>query len=389
MKKVNAISLSGLVFAIEDDAYTALSSYLEQIRGRLEVTDDFEEINADLEMAIAEKFSARGKDGSVAVTVLDVDGVIAELGSPAEFGEETTTEGSAAATNTATEASENAKRLYRDTDQAIIGGVCAGVANYLNIDPLIVRLLFVGSIFLNGIGILIYIVLWLLVPAAQTTEEKYAMRGDQVTLKEISERVKKNVGSVDAAALRNQAASTWGGIRPIIESFFAVVGRIFSIIVPVVRIATGVIATIFGAIGVALIIFLSTVLWSSDPASPLSIVSETLTEPTDILFFFAALVVLFVPVLAMLMLGVSLLRGKNIFSATNTAALIISWIIALVMAVALGASYATRLASESAGWVECENGNCRSVFTNEQIGEIKLHIDETDDSLLLQLNQQR
>ena len=85
------------------------------------------------------------------------------------------------------------KQFYRDTDNAVIAGVASGLARYFSIDLVIIRLIFVFSIFFGGFGVLVYVILWLVVPPAETTSQKFAMRGERVTLKEISDRVKKNL----------------------------------------------------------------------------------------------------------------------------------------------------------------------------------------------------
>src|SRR3990167_6758681 len=87
MKKVINITLGSIVFAIDEDAYGALASYLEQIKSNLKNGDDTKEIIDDVEIAIAEKFIARKRSEKMAVTVLDVEAVIGEMGSPVEFGE--------------------------------------------------------------------------------------------------------------------------------------------------------------------------------------------------------------------------------------------------------------------------------------------------------------
>lgn len=192
MKKVINITLGSIVFAIEQDAYDKLALYIEQVKNNLTDTDDAQEIIDDIESAIAEKFVARKRSEKLAVTSLDVDTVIHEMGSPVEFSEDEHSGESEQLEPVQKEAgAEPKKRLYRDLDDAVIAGVASGLARYFDIDPVIVRLIFVVAAFFNGLGILVYIVLWLVVPIAETTADKYAMRGERVTLRDISERVKK------------------------------------------------------------------------------------------------------------------------------------------------------------------------------------------------------
>ena len=178
MKKVINITLGHIVFAVEQDAYDALAVYLEGIKQHLAGNDDASEIVDDIETALAEKFTTRKRDEKNAVTNDDVSAVVAQMGVPADFGE---VQGEAkavpASATTQSTNSETKKRLYRDTDDAIIAGVASGLARYFDVDPVVVRIIFFVSIFFNGLGLLAYIILWLVVPKAQTTTEKYGMRG--------------------------------------------------------------------------------------------------------------------------------------------------------------------------------------------------------------------
>ena len=69
------------------------------------------------------------------------------------------------------------RRLYRDADSRVLGGVCSGMGAYFNIDVVIFRILFVLSVFMGGAGVLIYIILWIVVPKAKTTAQKLEMKG--------------------------------------------------------------------------------------------------------------------------------------------------------------------------------------------------------------------
>ncbi len=157
-----------------------------------QLADQVKDYFHQAQRAIAEKFVARKRSEKLAVTSLDVDTVIHEMGSPVEFSEDEHNGESEQLEPVQKEAgTEPKKRLYRDLDDAVIAGVASGLARYFDIDPVIVRLIFVVAALFNGLGILVYIVLWLVVPIAETTADKYAMRGERVTLRDISERVKK------------------------------------------------------------------------------------------------------------------------------------------------------------------------------------------------------
>ena len=172
MKKIININLSGRVIPIEDSAYESLQAYIESLRRYFASEESREEIINDIESRIAELMSEKIRTGASVVTDADVQGIIASMGTVEDFEavetEHITQDSSASAH---TESSSYAKprrekgRLYRDSSDKMIGGVCAGIANYLNIDPAIVRILFAIITFGGfGLGFLLYILLWIILP---------------------------------------------------------------------------------------------------------------------------------------------------------------------------------------------------------------------------------
>ncbi len=170
MKKIININLSGRVIPIEDSAYEELQSYIESLRRYFANEEGRDEIINDIESRIAELMSEKVRKGATCVTDADIDEIVASMGRPEDFDSETiesTTESSKQSTNqeyTYTEGRRR-QRLYRDSSDKFIGGVCSGIANYLNTDPAIVRILFAIVTFGGfGLGILIYILLWIVLP---------------------------------------------------------------------------------------------------------------------------------------------------------------------------------------------------------------------------------
>ena len=197
MDKTKNISLGGFSFLIEENAYTALSQYLTEVRQHLQHNSDHDEIIFDVEQRMAELLKDRTANREV-IMHQDVLYLIEVLGKPEQYVEDEETD---KATNAATEASAKAfsanKPLYRDIDDCKIGGVLSGMAHYFNISPTMLRIAFAvclilcfvvsyGWIFLfNGVSwaiIILYILLWMIVPAAVTTAQKLEMQGAAVTL---------------------------------------------------------------------------------------------------------------------------------------------------------------------------------------------------------------
>jgi len=181
MKKTISINLGGRVFQIDEDAYETLKNYLENLERHFAATEEKQEIISDIESRIAEDFYNQ-KSGDV-VSESMVKNIIERIGSVEDISGTETKNSSTHFTNSNT--TELPRRFFRNTDDAILGGVASGIAAYFGIDPLIPRILFVIFAFTGGFSILIYIVLWVIMPEAQTAEEKAQMHGKTFTLKDI------------------------------------------------------------------------------------------------------------------------------------------------------------------------------------------------------------
>ncbi len=174
MKKIININLSGRVIPIEDSAYEKLQGYIESLRRYFANEESRDEIINDIESRIAELLHEKIRKGADAVTDADVNEVIASMGTVEDFEAEEKENVSASAapssqqTNTGADYTYTKKeksRLYRDSSDKMIGGVCSGIASYLGIDPAIVRILFAIISFGGfGLGFLAYIILWIVLP---------------------------------------------------------------------------------------------------------------------------------------------------------------------------------------------------------------------------------
>lgn len=179
MKKIININLSGRVIPIEDSAYEQLQAYIESLRRYFANEEGRDEIINDIESRLAELMDEKIRKGADSITDADVQEMIANMGTTADFeaqeAEEHATVSSSAGTNSGSNAGAGSSsstgserrrgRLYRDSTDKMLGGVCAGLANYLNLDPAIVRILF-AILGFGGFGILIYILMWIFLPPA-------------------------------------------------------------------------------------------------------------------------------------------------------------------------------------------------------------------------------
>lgn len=176
MKEITRIHLAKTPYDIELDAKEVLQNYLSEIKQMMGSEDTMYEIEARM----VELLGERGVQSNGIITMSDVEDLRSKMGLPKEFSDSESTEDSQA---NLIPSNSPAKRLMRDTDNAIFGGVCAGIAAYWGINPLWVRLLFIISPFITfGTALLVYIIIWISLPEAKTAAEKLQMRGEPVTL---------------------------------------------------------------------------------------------------------------------------------------------------------------------------------------------------------------
>jgi phage shock protein PspC (stress-responsive transcriptional regulator) len=191
MKKIININFHSRVIPIEETAYEILQQYIESLRRHFANEDGREEIVSDIENRFAELFSETLKKGAACITDADVNTVIASMGRPEEFegvdSAEAAPAGAASAAGSQQQSTaqpnwqfggEEGRRLYRADNDKILGGVCAGLANYLRLDPAVVRIIFALMTMGWGAGVLLYIILWVVLPtkALPTTVRKRLYR---------------------------------------------------------------------------------------------------------------------------------------------------------------------------------------------------------------------
>jgi phage shock protein PspC (stress-responsive transcriptional regulator) len=191
MKKVININFQGRVIPIEETAYDILQQYIDSLRKYFANEEGRDEIVNDIESRIAELFSERLKKGATCITDDDVNAVISSIGRPSDFEQADAENVSGLGAGTSSRPTETTApnynyargrgRLYRNADDKIIGGVCSGLANYLGIDPVIMRILFVVFV---GALFWVYIVLWIIVPSqsaqSNITKRLYRSSDDKV-----------------------------------------------------------------------------------------------------------------------------------------------------------------------------------------------------------------
>jgi phage shock protein PspC (stress-responsive transcriptional regulator) len=227
MKKTHNANIGGTVFQIEEDAYEQLQAYLQSIETHFLSYPDVAEILSDIEGRIAEQLLERDTALQI-VRVIDVERVIAAMGRTEQFADPATDQA----------AQGPARRLFRDPDQKIIAGVAAGLAAYLGVPPLLVRLALVLLLFFFGTALVVYLLLWALVPMAGSTTDKLQMRGRPLTLASIDQGVRDGIASIPPGA-RNVAAQGVMAAGSLIYLMVVTVGQVLRRIAGVFVVGAG------------------------------------------------------------------------------------------------------------------------------------------------------
>ncbi|WP_452602447.1 PspC domain-containing protein [Pontimicrobium sp. MEBiC06410] len=190
MNKTVNINLAGIFFHIDEDAYSKLQRYLEAIKRSFTDSQGRSEIISDIEARIAELFTERVKHDKQVIGTKEVDEVITIMGQPEDYiVDDEIFEDEPSKTQRRTSSSKS-RKLFRDTDNSYVGGVSSGLAHYFGIDALWIRLAWLLLVFGAGTGIILYILLWILIPEAVTTADKITMTGDPVNISNIEKKIR-------------------------------------------------------------------------------------------------------------------------------------------------------------------------------------------------------
>jgi phage shock protein PspC (stress-responsive transcriptional regulator) len=224
MKKTFTINLNSIVFNIDDDAYEALNKYLQDIASHFSSDEDKKEIMADIEARIAELFGERMQQFKEVITIEDVSEIIAIMGNPNQFSEnETETEKQTIYSNQE-KFKKRQKRFYRDPENAVLGGVCSGLAAYFNIDVTVVRIIIVIlTIFLTGFTIPAYLLAWIIAPPAVTVSQRLEMQGEDVTIENIKAEFGKFKNYVESEDFRSATQNVGQRLGEVFGWFFKII----------------------------------------------------------------------------------------------------------------------------------------------------------------------
>lgn len=245
MNKTVNINLGGMFFHIDEDAYQKLTRYFDAIKRSLSNSSGQDEIIKDIEMRVSELLNEKQKTDKHVVGMKDVDEVITVMGQPEDY--RIDDEGAGSTTpNYTSSTSSNTRKLYRDSENGMIGGVLAGLGHYFGIDKVWLRIFLLVLIFAWGTGVLAYIILWIVMPEAKTTAEKLEMTGEPVTISNIEKKVREEFDNV-SEKLKNANYDEMGNrvktgaekVGSSLGDFIIAVLRVFSKFLGIILIISG------------------------------------------------------------------------------------------------------------------------------------------------------
>jgi len=345
MNKTVNINLGGLVFHIDEDAYKKLTHYFEAIKQSLSNTSGQDEIIKDIEIRISELISEKHTTDKQVISLREVEEIISIMGQPEDYrieGDEPINAEPIYTNNKIT------KKLYRDEENAAIGGVLAGLGHYFGIDKAILRVILLIMVFAGGTGVVAYIILWIAMPAAKTTSEKLEMRGEPVTISNIEKKVREEIDtlseklkSTDFDKMKQEMKSNGEKFKNNFGEIIRSVLNIFAKVIGVLMILT--------SLGV-LVVFLIGVLafgTTNFPDFPFHSFVE-LGNFTDYPVWFFGLIfylAVSIPSVFVLLLGIKIIapNSKSIGSIAKYVLLMI-WIIAIGILISIGVKQASEYA---------------------------------------------
>lgn len=205
MKKTVSVNIKGTNFQIEEDAYELLQDYIDRLTIALANEEGSQEIIEDIELRIAEICATKLNDTKTVIELSDIESILSTLGDPNDYveHEDSETENSRNNSENRSTKDKSERRLFRDTENSMLGGVCAGFANYFNVDVVLIRVIFI-LLFFIGFAVPLYILLWIVVPKAQNTIDRLRMKGKPINVETVKEEV-ENAAERIRTGTRNAA----------------------------------------------------------------------------------------------------------------------------------------------------------------------------------------
>jgi phage shock protein PspC (stress-responsive transcriptional regulator) len=330
MNKTIIININGIVFHIEEDAYEVLKKYMTDVKRHFMNSADSLEITTDIENRIAEMFNELlAKENKQVIVEQDVKAVIEQMGTVEDFehAEEDTN-----ASFSHTYYNTEARRLFRDPDDHLVGGVCAGIANYFDIDAVWIRLAFALSILFAGSGLILYIILWIVIPKAVTRADRMTMKGEKLNLQGFKKNFEEELGS-----MRNNLSNFHQEARPFVYKTRDFIGDFFYHLGVFFQGAGKVLLKIIGlfillccfSMAIFIIIAFVALLGFGDFAPFHDLPYSLLKHHHAEYVYTAAFLVAFIPLIAIIMITLKGIFNTGAVSRTTGSTILVVWLVAL------------------------------------------------------------
>jgi len=351
MKRTVSINLNNQNFQIEEDAYNKLATYLESIKRHCGVGADAAEVIADIENSLAEKFKLTLTPYKEIITIEDVHNLIKIMGTVEDFDREVGgVMPEESETNKETAETKTKRKLYRDMDNAVIGGVASGLGNYFDVDPVLFRIIFIALIFAGGSAFPVYILLWIAMPEAKTAYQKLEMQGQTPTLAAFQNLSRAGKQLQENWKKRWEKRSAIGKLISlplvIVNGLFSAVKEVWVVLWPVIRLGFGLVISVIsfiglGAVGVGSLML---ILYSNSPyqISFVPIYELTAIVPYNLMVI-AGFLSLAIPALLIFIGGVSIIRKKSIINLTVGSIMLGVWMVAGICFSAFSLRYAPEI----------------------------------------------
>ena len=363
MNKATNIHLAQTLFSIDEIAYSRLKKYLDQLERLFKNTEGAKDILEDIESRIAELFTDLKKDERYVISVEDVEKVIDTLGTPEDLAGEDAEQDSPSPSQP--------KKLFRDPDDRFIGGVAGGLSHYVGLDSVWIRLILL-ILFFSSVGgvVLVYILLWILVPEAKTTAEKLTMKGEPVNVSNIKKKIKEELDQVSEKVKDVDYENMGSQLKKKSKDFSDFLLNVAKGIVKILTLLIG-IFMLFIAGMFLLGLFISAIIGSVFSAMiPHELIQFglSLNLPLFVLGFFALLIV-GIPFVFLFMLGLQLLaQNKSIMSRMTKLILLGLWVLALITLLVFGIvetkSFAISAKQNSVEMLDQQTADTLKVYLN-------------------------
>ncbi|WP_164849889.1 PspC domain-containing protein [Mucilaginibacter limnophilus] len=350
MNKTIIININGTVFHIEEDAYEILKSYMTDVKRHFMNSADSLEITTDIENRIAEMFGEiLARDNKQALIEQDVRSVIELMGSVEDF--EIAEEESINTTGTASYAYDNTvpRKLFRDADDRIIAGVCSGIANYFDANPVWIRLAFAIAFVFFGTGLWIYIILWIVVPKAISRADRMAMKGEKLNLQGFKRNFEEEMN------LTQKGLKNFSENRPFVYKtrdfagdFFSHLGAFFKVAGKVlVKVLIGcLLASALGGLIALVCVVVAFAMYGNlniYNLFPFNIVNYQ----TNTIYLICGFFLLAIPLITVILLTISALFKRAVFNRSTGFTLLSLWIVTVCVVIYYTAKVSANFRSEA------------------------------------------